>query len=340
VIKLVAAAVAAVALLAGLLSSLLGDHAYTLTGYFLSAEGIVPGNDVVINGGSVGSVSEVGLTAADGSQPGGARIVMRIDAAAAPLHQGTRATIRQKGVLGNMFIDLTPGAASAPPMASGGSLPIQDTAAPVDVDQVLDLFDAQTRAEIRTLTREGGASLQDRGSDLNTLLAALPGITQDTATITGSIADRDQQLNALNVEFDRIAAMMASEDQSFRNDLTNGASVLDTMAAHDQQLRDELTYTDATLGSLEQGLSGHEGDLNRLLKQMPVLLRELRSLSNHSATSLAILNPCLGDISQTLSEWVKAQGYHDANGDMLRVHPYIGAEAVNAGRIACSGGGR
>ena len=175
---------------------------------------------------------------------------------------------------------------------------------------------------------------------MNTLLAALPGITQDTATVTGSIADRDQQLNALNVEFDRIAAMMASEDQSFRNDLTNGASILDTMAAHDQQLRDELTYTDATLGSLEQGLSGHEGDLNRLLKQMPVLLRELQSLSNHSATSLAILNPCLGDISQTLSEWVKAQGYHDANGDMLRVHPYIGAETVNAGHIGCSGGGR
>jgi ABC-type transporter Mla subunit MlaD len=236
-----------------------------------------------------------------------------------------------------MFVQLTPGAPSAALIPPGGSLPIEDTAAPVDLDQVLDLFDSQTRAEIRTLTREGGTALDGRGNDLNLLLSALPAITQDSADVTGKIAERDQQLSALDVEFDRIASMMASEDQSLRSDLSNGASVLDTMAAHDQQLRDELVYADATLGTLESGLHGHEGDLNLLLKRMPALLRELQSLSNHSATSLAIIGPCVEDIRQTLGEMASANAYRDANGDMLRVHPYLGKEAVDTRPLSCGG---
>lgn len=336
-IKLVAALTAAVALAAGAISALFSDHGYTLTAYFLSAEGVVAGNDVVLGGAVVGSVEEVSLASQDGSGQAGARIVMRIDGQAAPLHQGTTALIRQKGVLGNMFVQLTPGAPSAAPIPSGGTLPIEDTAAPVDLDQVIDLFDPQTTAGIRTLTREGGAALNGRGSDLNLLLSALPGITQGTADVTGKIAERDQQLSALDVEFDRIAAMMASEDQSLRSDLSNGAAVLDTMAAHDQRLRDELTYTDATLGQLEGGLRGHEGDLNLLLKRMPALLRELQALSNHSATSLSIVGPCVEDIRQTLAEMASADAYRDANGDMLRVHPYLGQETVSTTPLPCGG---
>src|SRR5436305_1314816 len=81
------------------------------------------------------------------------------------------------------------GAAAIP---SGGTLPLQDTASPVDLDQVMDLFDPQTRTRIQTLTREGGTALAGRGSDLNTFLSALPGITQDTSAVTSKIAQQDQ----------------------------------------------------------------------------------------------------------------------------------------------------
>jgi phospholipid/cholesterol/gamma-HCH transport system substrate-binding protein len=337
-IKLLAVVLAAGGLAAGLVSTLLNDHSYTLTGYFLSAEGVVAGNDVVVGGAVVGSVKEVSLASGDGGGQAGARIVMRIDEKAAPLRRGTTALIRQKGVLGNMFVQLTPGAPSAAPIPSGGVLPIEDTAAPVDLDQVMDLFDPQTTAEIRTLTREGGASLQGRGNDLNLLLSALPGITQDTADVTGKLAQQDRQLSALDVEFDRIAAMMASEDRSLRADLSHGAAVLDTMAEHDQQLRDELTSADGTLGALAGGLHGHEGDLNLLLKRMPALLRQLQALSDHSATSLSIVGPCVTDIRETLGEMASADAYRDANGDMLRVHPYLGSERVSTTPIACGGG--
>jgi phospholipid/cholesterol/gamma-HCH transport system substrate-binding protein len=337
---LVAAVVVGGALLAGLGNTLLGSHPYTVTAYFLSAEGLTPKNDVVINGTRVGEVSSVSVAPDDGSSRSGAEVVLQISGASAPLHRGTRATIRPKGLLGNPFVELTPGPPSGEIIASGGSLPLQDTASPVDLDQVMDLFDPQTRARIQTLTREGGAALANRGSDLNAFLAALPGITQDTAAATGKIAKQDQALSDLDVEFDRIAQMMASEDEAFRRDLTNGASLLDVTAAHEEKLKAELVYADRALGELAAGLKGHEGDLNKMLRALPSLLDELQALSDHASTSLAILNPCMSDIIETLAEMRSAQSYRDAAGNLLRVHPYVfsGAEPVNPARIACSGG--
>ena len=337
--KLLLALLAAGALAAGLLGNVFGDHGYTLTAYFLSAEGLTQENDVVINGARVGKVVSVSVAADNGPSQGGAQVVMAIDRGSATLHRGTRATIRPKGLLGNPFVELTAGPSSGAAIPSGGTLPLQDTASPVDLDQVMDLFDPQTRARIQTLTKEGGIALANRGSDLNLFLAALPEITQDASTVTDRIAPQDQQLSALDVEFDRIAQMMAAEDQAFRADIANGASLLDVTAAHEAQLTAELVYADRALGELAAGLKGHERDLNQMLKALPAVLDELQKLSDHSTTSLAILDPCMADIIQTLAEMRSATSYTDANGNLLRVHPYAftGTEPVNPARIACSG---
>jgi phospholipid/cholesterol/gamma-HCH transport system substrate-binding protein len=339
-VKILVATIAAGALLTGLATGLFGNHPYTITAYFISAEGLTPQNDVVINGSRVGKVDSVSIAPDDGPSRAGAQVVIEVDGSSAPLHRGTRALIRPKGLLGNPFVELTPGPPNAEVIPSGGTLPLQDTASPVDLDQVMDLFDPQTRAMIQTLTREGGASLANRGSDLNVFLAALPAVMQDTSAVTEKIARQDQQLSALDVEFDRIAQMMASEDKAFRRDLSNGASLLDVTAAHEENLKAELVYADQALAELAAGLKGHERDLNVMLRAMPSLLDQLQSLSDHSATSLAILDPCMADIIQTLAEMRSAQSYRDAAGNLLRVHPYVfrGTEPVNPARLACSGG--
>jgi phospholipid/cholesterol/gamma-HCH transport system substrate-binding protein len=325
-------------LLTGLVNTVFNHHPYTVTAYFVSAEGLTQENDVVISGARVGKVQSVGLAPDGPSGPGGAQIVLELDQSA-PLHRGTRATIRPKGLLGNMFVELTPGPAGNAVIQAGGSLPVQDTASPVDLDQVMDLFDPQTRTRIQTLTRQGGAALNGRGSDLNLFLAALPGIMQDTSVVTGKISQQDQQLDALDVEFDRIAQMIASEDQSFRRDIANGSSLLQVTAAHEAQLQAELVYADRALGELAKGLKGHERDLNQMLRAMPALLDELQALSVHSATSLAILNPCMSDIVTTIGYMASADAYRDANGNMLRVHPYIGTPTPSdQHHLACAGG--
>jgi len=322
---------------------------YTVKGYFLSAENVVPANDVVIGGLTAGSVKAVELNP-DESAAAQVIVTMEIDKRFVPLHQGTRALIRPKGLLGNMFIELTPGPQTAPAIASGGGIPLQDTAAPVSLDQVNDIFDAQTREKVKTATLEGGKAFDQRGQDLNNLLAQLPQISADAADTTGAVAQRDQELSDLQVEFDRVAYMWASEDQSFRRDLENGASLLDVMAAHQQSLQDQFVYLNASLAAVNGGLSGHEGDLNTTLKEMPQLLRDLQSFQGASTYPLQVSDYCINDILVTLSEMQDAtkyrqpQGAGDANGDMLRTDtpltpppPDSGTDPVTGFPTACSG---
>src|SRR5436309_6615885 len=105
--KLLLTVIALGGLLAGLAGALFGNHSYTVTAYFLSAEGLTQENDVVINGGRAGKVVSVGIAPDNGPSQGGAPVVMEIGAGSAPLHLGTRAASRSKGVLANPLSDLT-----------------------------------------------------------------------------------------------------------------------------------------------------------------------------------------------------------------------------------------
>jgi len=202
------------------------------------------------------------------------------------------------------------------------------------------VFDPNTRYWIKILTLEGGKTFAgNRGQDLNALLAQLPSIASNSSAVTGTLADRDKQLDELNVEFDQIAFQIAAEDQSLRSDLTSGASILDTMSAHDQQLQNELIYANSALGQLNQALNGHQQDLNATLKEFPGLLSLLQEFNLQSTETLSVIYPCMGDVITTLAEMQNATHYsHSAGstdpagfGAMLRVYPVLtgGAAAGN-----------
>lgn len=345
------AALAGIGLFGFLGASLYGAaQEYKVTGYFLSAEGLVPGNDVTLGGVPIGTVDSVGL--APEGQAAGAEVVMKLDHRFVPLHRGTRATIRPKGLLGTMFVELQP-AAGGRPIPSGGSIPLQDTASPVTLDQVNDIFDAGTREKVKILTQEGGKSLDGRGQDINALLGRLPAITDSTTDITAKLDERQREIDALQVEFDRVAGMMAAEDQDLRGDLRNGGALLDVLAQHQQNLGDQFVYADSALTNLNAGLNGHQQDLNTVFKEMPGLLDTLRQFQNDSSTSLQIINPCMSDILVTLAEMQSAMAYRhpagsaDASGNMLRVdtgglgptaYQSTGAGFGNEPYIPCGGG--
>jgi len=330
-----------VALLGGILAvfgaanfGLAGGGSYSITGHFLSAEGLTSGNDVVIGGVQAGKVESVAV-APDSDSTGGALVRMSIDQKYAPLRRGTRATIRQKGFLGNMYVELAPGSDGSKAIPDGGTLPIQDTAAPVSLDQVMDIFDPATRAKLKTLTLEGGKSLDNRGTDVNHVLSDLPATSAQFADAAGNLDKSQEQLDALTLEFDRISAEMAAEDVNLRGDLHNGASLLDTVAARETRLQAEITAANQGLGAANAGLNGHQQDLARLLIQMPSLQNHLRQLSSSADPALADINMCYPDIIKAIAELASATSYRrpgagtDANGYELRVETFV-APAMNA----------
>lgn len=322
----------------------LGTRPYEVKAYFLSAERLVAGNDVNMGGVTVGSVRSVQL-APDGDAAG-AIVTFGVDGKYGELDKGTKAIIRPKGLLGTMYLELDP-SHSGQKIGSGGSIPIQDTQSPVSLDQVTDIFDPATRQELKTLSQQGAVALNGRGQDLNHLLQQLPAISANAAATTGALDNRDQQIDQLMVEFDRLATMVSSEDTSLRGDLTNGATILDTLAQHQSGLQGELQHANSSLGQANAAIGGHEQDVNTLLKELPALLEDLQVLETNGTTTFQTVNPCMGNLTTTLAEIRSTTGYRepvgatDGAGFMLRIDAQLVGPSTGSFSPSdpCTGGG-
>ena len=139
-----AALVAAVIVVAVIL--LTSGSTYTVKAYFQNASQLVKGNLVQVAGAPIGSVTDLQL-----SRDGQAEVTMKItDSDYKPLRRGTIATVRQASLSGvaNRYIDLTLPPGSPPKIPNNGVIPATETNSAVDLDQLFDTFDPQTRAAL------------------------------------------------------------------------------------------------------------------------------------------------------------------------------------------------
>ncbi len=136
-------------------------HHFTIHAAFKSANNIKPSSPVRIAGVDVGKVTGVRHISGGGQ---GAIVDMRIDGNGLPLHTDATMTIRPRIFLeGNFFVDLHPGSPSAPTLHDGDTVPVQQTSAPVQLDQVLATLDTSTRSDLKVLLHELSTALSGRG---------------------------------------------------------------------------------------------------------------------------------------------------------------------------------
>jgi virulence factor Mce-like protein len=133
---------------------------YEVKAAFESSNNIRPGSPVRIAGVEVGKV-----TAVEPAGRQGAVLTMRIDERGRPVRADATAKIRPRIFLeGNFFVDLTAGTPSAPELDDGATLPVQQTATPVQLDEVLTALQSDTREDLKILLREYGTALEGDGA--------------------------------------------------------------------------------------------------------------------------------------------------------------------------------
>ena len=143
-----AALLAAVALAA--LAMFGGGDSYKVKAHFQNAGQIVPGNEVRVGGRNVGRVTDVAL-----DDKARAVVSMEVGEEVAPLHKGTRATIRATSLSGiaNRYVSIEPGPTDGEELGDGGAIQAEDTDAPVDLDQLFNTLDAPTREGLKNFVR-------------------------------------------------------------------------------------------------------------------------------------------------------------------------------------------
>src|SRR6202035_2894126 len=85
---------------------------------------------------------------------------MEIESRSLPIHADATLKIRPRIFLeGNWFVELQPGSPSARTLSSGATIPITQTSDPVQLDQVLDALNTDTRSNLQTFLIEYGDAL-------------------------------------------------------------------------------------------------------------------------------------------------------------------------------------
>ncbi len=136
-------------------------------------------------------------------------LTLSLQARLRPLHAGTTVLVANRSALGSKYLQLTPGT-SSPTLAPGQVLPLSAaTPQPVDVDQLLGMFNPRTRAAIQTSLAAYGDALAGRGRDLNDAITSLASALADLQPVASSLAAPRTQLAALLVALERAAATVA-----------------------------------------------------------------------------------------------------------------------------------
>jgi phospholipid/cholesterol/gamma-HCH transport system substrate-binding protein len=119
-------------------------HGFRLKAVFSTAVHIHPSSPVRIAGINIGKVTAV-------SREGNAGLVtMEVEKGALPIHSDATVKIRPRTFLeGNWFVELKPGSPTASTVSSGYTIPITQTADPVQLDQVLDALNSDTRQNLQ-----------------------------------------------------------------------------------------------------------------------------------------------------------------------------------------------
>lgn len=181
---------------------------------------LVKGNDVRIGGERVGVVSQIEpMRHANGVAT--AVITMKLEKRVEPLPRDSTVLVRPRSALGLKYVEITPGRAGAG-YPAGSTIPLsQAQPRPVEIDEVLNMFNKPTRTgQQRSLTGFGDA-LAGRGQDLNEAILALRPLFTNLQPVAATLAAPRTQLSRFFPALNRAASITApvarTQGQLFAN---------------------------------------------------------------------------------------------------------------------------
>ncbi len=165
---------------------------YTLHVQFANAEELTPNADVHVGGDYVGSVSDIQAARNKAGQPI-AVVTLSLNKSVQPLPADSTFFIRLKGSIGLKYIQVTPGN-SHHGLSDGSTVPVSQTGAEVDLDQVFNMFNRPTRRGLTISTGEFAYGLAGRGSDLNDAIHAFLPLVTDLTPVARNLSSSKTDL--------------------------------------------------------------------------------------------------------------------------------------------------
>jgi ABC-type transporter Mla subunit MlaD len=153
------------------------------------ASELTSGAEVHTAGGAlIGHVDGINPVRTSSGQPI-AVLDLALNKSIEPLPANSRWRIRLKAAIGLKYLELTPGNSSRT-LPDGATVPLSQTSAAVDLDQILSMYNPPTRKGIVAATAGYGYGLAGRGSDINSAIQAFVPLVTDLGPVMRNLASR------------------------------------------------------------------------------------------------------------------------------------------------------
>jgi phospholipid/cholesterol/gamma-HCH transport system substrate-binding protein len=200
---------------------------------FNEATQLAQQSDVRISGVSVGKVVDISLT-----KGGLAKATIELDDKYAPIPSNTRATLRQKTLLGETYVELTPGNRNKPPLPEGGQLPTANVAPTVQLDEIFRTFNKPTRAAFRVWMQQAAIAFRGRGTDLNDAFGELVPFTQSANRVLRILSTQQQAVRQLVNGGEETFRALSQRQGQLRGLIQHSNTVFQTTARRNADLAD------------------------------------------------------------------------------------------------------
>ena len=273
---------------------------YQFHAYFPEATQLAQQADVRISGVPVGKVVKLQLGPGETTDA-----TIQLDERYAPIPQDTKAILRQKTLLGETYVELTPGDKGRGLLPESGRLPLGQVKKTVELDEIFRSLDDRTRHDFQGWMQSQAAGLRGRGQEFNDVLGNLPAFATETNDLVEIANRQSAAVRALVRNTGDVFGALSERQDQLTGLITNSNQVFDTLGARNASLQEIFrvlpTFERESKETVER-FDRFAHETNPLITQLRPVAREM----SPTLRSLARLAPPFRDFFVDLGPLITA----------------------------------
>jgi phospholipid/cholesterol/gamma-HCH transport system substrate-binding protein len=244
-------------------------------------------------------------------------VTMEIKDNGLPIHDDATLKIRPRLFLeGNFFVDMTAGTPDRPAIDDGDTIPVTQTAYPVQLDQILTSLQADTRKDLQGLLEGLGTALvhqpttiEDETQDPDVRGQSASGALNDSLRDAGPafknaarvqkafLGTEPHDLSKLVAGLQKTASGLVRNEEQLKDFFTNFNRTMIALASQQQNLRRAVNL----LGPTIERANGYFGNFARALPPTTAFVRAFTPGVRETAATIEAATPWMAQFTALVS---------------------------------------
>lgn len=251
----------------------LTEDPYRVTAVLSDSQQLLKHADVRAAGVKIGSV---GTIENDGDR---IRVDLELDKKYAPIYRNAKILVRQKTLVGENYVEITPGDPKSGGVPDGGTLAVARQREAVPIDRVLNSLDARTRRDVSRNLQTAGGSVAGRAEDLNDLFDRVPPLAEDGSKLLDVLNDQRGQITAIVRNTGTVMQAISDRSGDLQSLVRTAKTTAEAVAARDGAVKETFESLPPTLRQARTSvrkLTGFSGTATPVVEDLRTSLQTLR----------------------------------------------------------------